>query len=201
MEDIMALVIIFMLLGFGGSVLGIVSTVFKKIIRAITGDSKAAPQRRVEPLYRQVRSTGAEQQLSQTMKHAVQNAASRGEAWAQTIINYSAPAATQPTVNIPVVQPQGQHEPLQPSEEGTYPAGVQEEHEQSQADSCRAVTPTLGSAMPVEDVIGRRAVRKSGSVTGQRAAHSALSLTPQSVQQGIIWREILNRRGGRGNIH
>jgi len=192
MEDIMALVIIFILLGFGGSILGIVSTVLKKIVRAVTGDPKAAPQRRVEPMYRQVRSSGGEQQLAQIMKQAVQNAAGRGEGWARAIVDNAAQ---------PAWPPQGGHTPLAPSGEGFYGTEGLHMHDEEQADSCRAVSPVAEPLAEEDRMTVRRAVKRAGSVTGQRAARKTLAITPQNLQQGIIWSEILNRRGGRGNIH
>ena len=191
MEDIMALIVIFVFLGFGGSIITLVSSVFKKVINQLRGDSRPTPQNRYrpEPSHHQVRSSGGEQQLAQTMKNALMNAANRGESWAKAIVENTASAFTP--------QMQGQHVPLAPSGEGVYQEEGSHEHDQRQADSCRAVAPVATPAADEEMIAVHRVVRKSGSVAGQRAARRQLTLTAESLQQGIIWSEVLNKRGGR----
>jgi len=191
MEDIMALIVILVFLGFGGSIITLVSSVFKKVINQLRGDSRPTPQNRYrpEPIHRQVRSSGGEQQLAQTMKNALMNAANRGESWAKAIVENTASAFTP--------QMQGQHVPLAPSGEGVYQEEGSHEHDQRQADSCRAVAPVATPAADEEMIAVHRAVRKAGSVAEQRAARRQLTLTAESLQQGIIWSEVLNKRGGR----
>ena len=79
MEDVMALIGMIMLLGVGGSILATVSVVFKKLTQALKGAPKVqVPQRREEPVFRQMHTPEAEGQLARAMKNAAQNAAARG---------------------------------------------------------------------------------------------------------------------------
>lgn len=178
----MELVILFILLG-------IVSSVRKKN-RGVSGN-QTKPQRRSEPVYHQVHSPGAEQ-LVEAMKNAVQNAANRGEAWAQTLAEPDASA--KPIAAAPA---EGDHVPLAPSGEGTY-VQTSEMHDRDKPDSCRSVVTDVPAQEPIRV---QRAVRRQGAVSDQRAVRIPLVVNARSVQQGLLWSEILTNRGGRGRIH
>lgn len=79
------------------------------------------------------------------------------------------------------------------------------------ADPCRAAIPVAGKAGRRPGALGleggenllsaHRATRRSGSVSQMRQGQGVLTVDSQALRQGILWSEILNRRGGRRSIH
>ena len=125
---------------------------------------------------------------------------------------------------------QGVHRPLADSGEGAFSSQSQWIEQRAQpaeaaspkmpdpcratasraADPCRAVAPTVGSVRkhaggaPLmqggENLLSTpRATRRSGSISQRR--QRILTVDSQSLRQGVVWSEILNRRGGRRSIH
>ena len=134
----------------------------------------------------------AEGQLARAMKNAAQNAAARGESWARTAAGPQAAGQT--------LHGQGGHETLAPSGEGVY-TRRSEGHEGPLADACRAVGSTVRPPEEAEQPTIERAVRSKRPAVQAGTGRGTLTVTPQSLQQGLIWNEILNKRGGRGRIH
>ena len=115
---------------------------------------------------------------------------------------------------------QGVHQPLKASGEGGFstqsqwmepcvlPDGAAAS---GAADPCRMVMPspeTLRRSPAAAELQGgvsllssHRASRRSGSVSQMRQGQGVLKVDSQALRQGIVWSEILNRRGGRRSIH
>lgn len=180
------------------------------------------PIRRQQPGEQEASSAGA-QMLSQAMNAAVTNAAAGGAAWARRLAeaigedDFEEP----PEVKAePDHSHQGAHQPLRASGEGGFstqsqwmepcvlPDGAAAS---GAADPCRMVMPspeTLRRSPAAAELQGgesllssHRASRRSGSVSQMRQGQGVLKVDSQALRQGIVWSEILNRRGGRRSIH
>lgn len=180
------------------------------------------PIRRQQPGGQEASGAGA-QLLSQAMNAAVTSAAAGGAAWAKKLAEAMGEDDFEEPPEVkaePGHSHQGAHQPLEDSGEGSFSQqsqwmekrmGPAEAPSPKTADPCRAAIPAAGKARRRPGALGleggenllsaHRATRRSGSVSQMRQGQGGLTVDSQALRQGILWSEILNRRGGRRSIH